>query len=59
MAGQKIVKDPRGDIPEPSTTGTPRMQNESESIDEVLLRNNKEQNNAMQQHGRPSERHTK
>ena len=46
MAGQEIVKEPRGDVPEPSTTGTPRMQSKNESIDEVLLSYKKECNYA-------------
>ena len=29
VAGQEIVKEPRGDVPEPSTTGTPRMQSKN------------------------------
>ena len=46
MAGQKIVNDPHGDVPEPSTTGAPRMQNKNESINEMLLSHQKEGNNA-------------
>ena len=46
VAGQKTVQDPRGDVPEPSTTGTPRMQSKNESIDEVLLGHKKEWNGA-------------
>ena len=46
MAEQKIVNDPHGDVPEPSTTGAPRMQNKNESINEMLLSHQKEGDNA-------------